>query len=145
MKRALFYITQQNSQSENYPVIARLASQLINQNHKIYCSVDTEAEAEQLDQILWTFNDISFLPHKIRNIDKHSAAPLEICFNAMQPLPTDHDVWINLSHFHSLPNWYAQFNCIVEMVWEEEKIKQRGRERYKIYKSLGYAVEHHTI
>ena len=94
-----------------------------------------QQQSQQLDQALWTFADESFVPHDSEEIEEF-ATPILIHDN---PTPRgDRQLLINLSN--AVPEYFAQFERVIELVTEENK--RQAREHYGFYKERGYHLEH---
>ena len=92
-------------------------------------------QSQQLDHALWTFADDSFVPHDCDEVEGF-ATPILIHDN---PEPRgDRQLLINLSA--AVPDYFAQFERVIELVTEENK--QQAREHYSFYKERGYPLEH---
>lgn len=105
---------------------------LYQQNKKIYVNTANAAMAQWLDDQLWTFRDISFVPHAQIN-EKTSTAPIQIGYS--DTLINQYDVLVNLAP--SIPAYFAKFVNIIEVIPESEDLKAAGREKYKIYRNHG--------
>ena len=92
-------------------------------------------QSQHLDQVMWTFVDDSFVPHDSEEINGFTT-PILIHDN---PTPRgDRQLLINLST--SVPEYFAQFDRVIELVTEENK--SQAREHYSFYKERGYPLEH---
>lgn len=54
-----------------------------------------------------------------------------------------HEVLVNLSD--EQPEFFAQFERLIEVVPDAPEPKQKARERWQQYKHCGYALKHHDI
>ncbi len=92
-------------------------------------------QSQQLDQALWTFADDSFVPH---DSEEPECFPTPILIND-DPTPRgDRQLLINLSA--SVPEYFAQFERVIELVTEENR--SQARAHYSYYKERGYHLEH---
>ncbi len=97
--------------------------------------MDTATEAQQFDDLLWTFKPESFIPHQLINSGK--PAPVEITFNKETG---DHQgLLLNLSS--SIPPFFSRFERLSEIVIQEVQSLQTSRERFGFYKQRGYPIE----
>jgi len=107
--------------------------------------VGEKADLKKLDELLWTFSNIDFLPHCF--IDDEAAAETPIVLTddfaspALSGLPHA-DVMIHLGM--RMPADVAalveRFPRIVEVVTVNEAERLAGRERYKAYRDLGHEL-----
>ncbi|HVV67912.1 MAG TPA: DNA polymerase III subunit chi [Gammaproteobacteria bacterium] len=112
----------------------QLTEQAYRQQHTVYLYAESEDSLKVLDNLLWSFRDDSFLPHQLwLGETSETASVLLGCPES--PLPPAADVLINL--VTTVPNFYAQFSKVLELIPEEPVARQLARERYRYYKSQG--------
>ena len=63
--RVDFYVLSENAPDARLRWACRLAEQAAEQGSRVYLQTAGQAEAQRLDELLWTYNDRSFLPHEI--------------------------------------------------------------------------------
>jgi DNA polymerase-3 subunit chi len=132
LKRIDFHILK-NSQ-EPYAYLARLVEKIYLLKNNLFILTGTAQESQRVDDLLWTFRDCSFLPHQIINDKTRAGQHVPILISdALVPRVTD--VLINLSA--TVPNYYADFNRIVEVVCEMGSSQEQGRKKYRLYQSFG--------
>lgn len=134
-----FYILGQNSTTAAL-FACRLADKVYHMSHSIYIHAESKEQAEQLDDLLWTFNQGSFLPHEIRG-RKPVTSPIVIGYNDDPQIHSD--VMINLSD--KIPLFFSQFNRVAEIVCGDNAARQLARQNYKFYKDRGYNLHTHEI
>ena len=138
-----FYILQDQSERSIWQFCCRLTEKAWRLGNKVQVRTNNEEETRQLDDLMWTYSDESFLPHA-RQDEKTDAAdipaPIILGHEANN---TPCDLLINLAS--SSPEQLEQYPRIAEILNENETIKQLGRERYSKYKQNGCAVQHHQI
>ena len=96
-------------------------------------------KAELLDSLLWTFRDISFLPHQIHSASENTSE-IEIGFGEFSFID---DVLINISD--QMPPINKQYKRIIEIVFSDPLMQQLARERYKQYRQNGYELITHKL
>jgi DNA polymerase-3 subunit chi len=99
-------------------------------------------EARQLDDLLWTFRDRSFVPHEIVAPGKTSTVRVLIC-TPDSAAGASADILINVSD--RMPADPERFARIVEAVDGEQARRQAGRERYRAYRDRGLSLESHNV
>jgi DNA polymerase-3 subunit chi len=104
------------------------------------------ATLDQLDQLLWTFDALSFVPHaRLRG----SARPTP----TLQRTPTwlvddvaalpDRDVLVNMGH-ELVPGWEG-FARVIELVPADAAASAAARRRWRVYAELpGVELIHHA-
>lgn len=137
MTQVDFHILQDTSVEARWLYVCRLIEKVERLGHHILVMVDTEQEAHEIDDLLWSFKPESFIAHQIVGGDEE--ARVEISFDAS--LGEHKDVLINLSH--KLPQDIDRFTRLVEIVIQEPKILESTREHYRLYKQRGYAITQH--
>ena len=60
-----FYVLAGTDVGERLHTACRIISKAFQQKHNIYVHARDKAEAEQLDELLWTFRAESFIPHHL--------------------------------------------------------------------------------
>lgn len=139
MTRIDFYVLDSNQTQARLQFACRLAYKAWEQNRHVYLYCASEAEAEQLDELLWSFRADSFLPHAL-----HPDQPAEavVCGWGDDPTP-HHDLLINLSN--DTPDFFSRFNRLAEILVEHDPILTPARERFRFYRKRGYPLKTHQI
>lgn len=109
----------------------------------LYCLIYTDDATltTQIDQQLWTADPGSFMPHT--RCDDPNAAETPILIGTRpDPLPRC-DLLINLTA--QPPVCLARFDRLIEIVTRDGTDREKARERYRHYKSHGYAIENHDL
>lgn len=122
-----FYILSQTKNQQSMTTVCQLIENSYIENKKIYVQTMNASDATLLDQLLWTYKDISFIPHAV-----NESAPIQI--SEKVDFPSDIDVLINLSDV--LPNLNSSIKHIMEIVFNDANLQQQARERYKKYREL---------
>jgi DNA polymerase-3 subunit chi len=147
-----FYILSSNSPEARLNVACRLADKAVQRELGVFLLVESEHDARRLDELLWTFAQNSFLPHRLA---WNSAAdgvtePVVIGLDehATSALRGDNDIedWglmINLAA--AVPEAFGRFERLAEIVDSTPDIRERGRERFRFYRDRGYALQTHHV
>lgn len=139
MPKIDFYILPFAIETQVFQFACRLAEKAYQQQHRIYFYMQDKKTAEQLDEMLWTWRDESFLPHNLVGEGPDTAPPIQIGFDQ---IPThQRDILINLSQ--TLPAQHAQFKRILEIIPHHETDQANARERYRFYREQNYALQTH--
>jgi DNA polymerase-3 subunit chi len=139
MGRVDFYVLPENSQRERF--VCGLAAKAMQTGHRVYIYSPDQHVAELLDEMLWTFQDISFVPHEMTTNALIADCPVLI--GSEEKLPTGCDVMINLSE--SVPASADQCSRVVEIVAGNENMKKHARDRYRNYRERQFELHSHTI
>ncbi|MFL2840436.1 MAG: DNA polymerase III subunit chi [Pseudohongiellaceae bacterium] len=139
MSKVTFYLLKDGQSSEQYMFACRLCEKILSQKLKTYIHTDTKEQAEYLDDLLWSYQPESFLPHCI--IDTNLDEDVSIVIGYADKYQKEFDVLINLSQ--EFPNFHTSFSRIVEIIPADEEAKALGRIRWKHYKVADYDLETH--
>ena len=138
-----FYVLQDLSQRSIWQFCCRLTEKAWKLGNSVHIRTNNEEETSHLDDLMWTYADISFLPHakQDENLnDDVMSSPILLGHNINN---TDCELLINLAS--STPEQIKQYPRIAEILNDDETIKQHGRTRYSKYKQSGCSVQHHPI
>ncbi len=121
----------------------RHACQLVEQRYtngeRSFVCVSDSAEAQRMDEMLWTFRDQAFIPHEIVDATSPSS-PHIMALIGMNEGPTSFStVLINISN--NAPSNLDSFTQVIEVVDANSQRKQQARERYKQYRDHGCQLE----
>jgi DNA polymerase III subunit chi len=110
----------------------------------VYCG--DGPQLTQLDQALWSFSPLDFLPHVRAGDALASATPIILLNQASdtaQLAATHHDVLVNLGR--DMPPMFSRFDRLVEVVEEAEEDRLQARVRWKFYKDRGYPLNTYDL
>lgn len=94
-----------------------------------------------LDNLMWTFKDISFLPHCLIDADDSDSSTITIGWQGTTA--KSNEVLINLST--TVPEFVDSFERIVEIVAPDNPNKQQARARYLHYREAGCELHNHNL
>ncbi|KVM60316.1 DNA polymerase III subunit chi [Burkholderia ubonensis] len=97
------------------------------------------ARLRALDERLWTFSPLDFIPHC--GIDSRHATDTPIVLTAELDKAPHHQVLLNLGA--AVPAQFARFERLLEVVGNEPAELNAGRERYRFYRDRGYALNNY--
>ena len=139
MPRVDFYILSESASRENFS--CDLAAKIQKQNLGLHIQTGSRDEACRLDDLLWTFRDISFVPHSLCDADDLDSNNISLGWPGVN---TPHsDVLLNLDAV--IPNNAGDFDRVVEIVPPDESYKAEARQRYKHYRDNGYELHNHDM
>ena len=107
----------------------------------IYIKTNTQKQAEELDKILWTFRQESYIPHTLVDQVSNNTQPVQIGWidNEIE----DAEAIINLSD--GMPDISNHLKKIHEIIENIDEKKEKARERWKKYKSIGFNIKAHKV
>lgn len=141
MTRIDFYILPDQGAQSRQQFACRLAEKAYALGNRIYVHTESEAQAQRLDELLWTFKQDSFLPHELCAAGREASAPILLGHDP-EPL-YQADVLINLSS--QVPLFFGRFERVAEIVDGRESERQQGRARYGFYRDRGYELKSHSL
>ena len=118
----------------------QLADKVVRMGKAVFVKTRDAAETRFMDELMWTFNDSSFLPHAVQGDTEDSSAPVIIGHDAAG---ADAYLLINLSD--DLPHNTRNFQRIAEIINAAPRTLQQGRVRYSRYKQDAYPLHYHEI
>ena len=142
MSQVDFYVLNASGETNRQRFACRLAEKAYRLNNRVHIKVADQQSAAQIDELLWTFRDGSFVPHEIlQQSAGKSAAPVTIGSDALPA--TDCDLLINLSN--SVAESSAAFARVAEIVTSDDESKKRSRKHFVEYRNGGHTLESHKL
>lgn len=141
MTQVDFYILGQDAPHADLDFICRLTEKAYRLGHRIYIHSANQADAEQLDEKLWTYDNSSFLPHNLAGEGPNSPPPIQIGHDR-EPQGYS-DLLINMAS--PVPVFFSRFRRVAEIVPNIEARKAASREHYRFYRERGYPLRSHQI
>lgn len=142
MPEVSFYVLGSHSAQERLLFACRLAEKAYRSDSVCYVLTESEEQSRELDDLLWTFRQGSFIPHEIY----HGSLPEQsyVILIGRQPAPSGwQGTLINLSA--QCPEGLEQAGRILEVVDENEAVKAAGRLRYRQYQQAGMPINTHKM
>jgi len=139
MTRIDFYVLSSDQPREADIFACRLAEKAYRAGLRVLLAVDDRERAEQLDQLLWTFREDSFLPHAPQEAAQGAAVEINC---GEEPGP-HHGLLINLRS--EVPDWFSRFERLAEIVVQRPETLARSRSRFSHFRDRGYPLQSHNI
>jgi len=136
-----FYILKDKAPQAGMQFACRLAEKIFKDGHQVYINTTSGQQLKQLDDLLWTFRQGSFLPHAVCTSNKPEATPI-LLGHAIEPEGPS-DVLVNLAE--DIPAFFSRFSRVTELVSGDDTQREMARTRYKFYKDRGYTVRSHQL
>lgn len=142
MSQVDFYVLKASGETNRQRFACRLAEKAYRLQNTVHIQVADQQSAAQLDELLWTFRDGSFVPHEILdNSATKVASPVTISIDS---LPTGNcDLLINLSN--GMPKDSAAFPRVAEIVTSDDESKKRSRQHFAEYRNEGHKLDSHKL
>lgn len=148
MTKVDFYILSQGNIRDKEHFACRLAEKAYRLKNRIYIHAQNGEHCRRLDDLLWTWREGSFLPHRLISDSadgphKESGLADPILIGDQNEPPDITDLLINL--VADVPSLFSRFDRVAEIVSADPEDKLAGRERYRFYRDRGYALNQHDI
>jgi DNA polymerase-3 subunit chi len=168
-ERVDFYVLKGDTERRRWLVACRLAEKAYLADQRVVVLSASHAEAAALDELLWTFDERSFVPHRLHPATAApdaatpgaatpgdsagtaarpaGAPPVEIAAADPGAAPAAWvgaaDLLVNLTN--RTPDPIGRFARIAEIVDSGEERRRSGRERFKYYRDLKISLEAHQL
>ena len=139
MTQVDFYVLDRVDEQARNMLACKLAEKAWRLRNSIHIQAMTRADAEKLDELLWTFRDGSFVPHELSGGD--TAAPVTIGYGEAAVEPRD----LLITLCDDIPPFADAFPRIAELVSGDEDCRTKSRQRYAAYRDKGYKLDTHKI
>jgi DNA polymerase-3 subunit chi len=139
-----FYILANDSDEARLRLACRIVDKATEAEQHVFINATSDTEAQKLDELLWTFSQGSFIPHKIvrDGIDVAPIEPVVIGLNR-GPLGERWDLMINLAA--EVPEFFSRYRRVAEVVDGNETRRAASRDRYRFYRDRGYTLNTHQV
>jgi DNA polymerase III subunit chi len=137
MTRIDFYQITESRLSED-ALVCKLCQKAYAARQKVLLLTSSEQHSQRLDQLLWTHDDESFIPHDQQD-EEGFLTPILI--NHEADPRGERQLLINLSN--EIPLFFAQFERVLELVTDDNK--DQARSHYSYYKERGYPLNYHPL
>lgn len=143
MYRVDFYVL--NDQSSKEKFACALIQKIYKQGKKTFINTLSTSAAEAIDDKLWAFQDISFLPHALVTEENSKDLPIIIGEHkqTIQHIPAHCSIMLNLAdEIPPIPDTIAR---VLEIVSGDQTERTKARKRYADYREQGHTLAKHTI
>ena len=134
-----FYLLTGDDSTQRFRTACRIVEKAYTMGHRVHIHSDTMEHIKQLDDILWTFRDRSFIPHEIAS---EGTVRTSVTLGHGW-IPEKCDVLVNLAD--NVPEFFSRFSRVAEIIDEDALRRKSGRVRYRHYLDLGYTPDHHKL
>jgi DNA polymerase-3 subunit chi len=139
-----FYILPNDSSEERLRLACRIADKALQQGQQVLINAESAAESARLDDLLWTFSQGSFIPH--RQIQAATSAKVVepvLIGCGIAPAGQEPQVLINLAG--TVPEFFSRYQRVAELVDGNEQRRVQGRERFRFYRDNGCEPNTHQL
>lgn len=114
----------------------KLAKRACDEGRKMIVYAPSPKLADEFDRLLWTFSQLSFVPHV--KAGHAFAAETPIVIASDDTGLTHHQALLNIGD--DPPPFFSRFDALREVVSSDGDDRASARERMKFYKSRGFDV-----
>ena len=119
----------------------KLARRAADDGRRLIVFAPAPALAEEVDRMLWTFSQLSFVPHVRSGHALAAETPIVIAQDEAGLV--HHEALLNLGD--EPPAFFSRFELLREIVSQDEEDKRLARERAKFYKSRGFEIVNQDV
>jgi DNA polymerase-3 subunit chi len=98
---------------------------------------------ERLDQQLWSFSALDFVPHCLADAPARVVAASPVLLTADAQRAQGLPVLVNLGDL--VPSGFERFERLIEVVSNDADDRALARERWRHYAARGYAIVRHDL
>ncbi len=138
-----FYLLRDTEPRARLRTACRLAEKAYDQGLQVTLCTDSAAETAQLDELLWTFSDRSFVPHCVWPAEEAAAADTPVLIGSGVLPDTHRDVLVNLGA--DVPAGFEGYARVLEIVDADEAARSQARNRWRHYREHGVSPESHNL
>jgi len=138
-----FYLLREAEPRARLRTACRLVEKAYEQGLRVALRTADAKETAELDELLWTFSDRSFVPHCVWPADPALASETPVVIGS-GALPESHrDVLVNLGD--EAPPGFEGYSRVLEIVGADEGAKTLARNRWRRYREHGANPESHNL
>lgn len=145
MPRVDFYVSDPAAGSgTRLPLVCRLVDKAYAAGQPVLVLGDDRRELVQLDELLWTAIDGSFLPHELlQEGTDGTGAESPVLLATDLPANAPRTLLVNLCA--TVPPAAVEFERVIEVPAADPQGLQQGRERFRTWRRLGAEPSTHQI
>ena len=141
LPRIDFYVLADQAHNARLLFACRLAEKAYGLGHKVYLHTESGEQAQQLDDLLWSFRQGSFVPHALYPASPEDDSPVLIGWTETPTIEAD--ILINITQ--TVPAFFERFQRVAELVNQHPDTLAKSRERFRIYRNKGYSPISHRV
>ena len=121
----------------------RLAEKAFDQGLRVAVRTASPSETAEVDDLMWTFSDRSFVPHAVWPAEPAVAEQNPVLISSGEVPASHRDVLVNLDA--AAPAGFEAFARVCEIVATDEAAKRAGRARWRRYREAGLEPRSHNL
>ena len=144
MTRIDFYVLDSPAADRHDRMMCRIVEKAWQQGHSVYVQCQDREAAQAFDDLLWQFQDTSFVPHVLDGVaggEADNDVRVMVGTAAIAaPVP---DVLVNLASH--VPDSASSFARVVESAGYDDASRTAARARYRHYQDRGFPLNTHKV
>ncbi len=132
MTQALFYLMSSDNDLDRLKYACLLAEKSYRKNKSVFIHSENNQQSHEIDKLLWSVRDNSFIPHQIHDSQSPRVAPITI--SHQKSAKQQQQVVINLSTGLTVN---ADTQWVLEVVHQRSDIKTLSRANWRQYQQQG--------
>ena len=147
MTQVDFYILPDTAQDARLTFACRLTGKAVQRELAVFVLTESEQDARRLDELLWTFQQNSFIPHRFAWDEPPGpvAEPVIIGCSSRAVDDPDHDWDLLINLTGEVPDAFGRYERLAEIVDADPQRRAHGRDRYRYYRDRGYELKTHQL
>ncbi len=137
-----FYVLSGSGPETRQRFACRLAEKAYRLNNTVHIHAADRQAVQQIDDLLWTFRDGSFVPHEVLE-SPLTDAPAPITIGCDIAPSRSCDLLINLGD--DIPEIADSFPRVAEIVTSDEVARALSRKRFVDYRERGHTLDTHKL
>ena len=150
-ERVDFYLLKEAGQDHLLTCACRIAGKACLQGMRVYVRLESSQQVEMFDQLLWSFNPTSFVPHCVYSGGGKTDGTTDGMTDGMTPVvigdgpgPEGYEQML-ICLTATIPDDVDRYHRVADLISNEDQAKQFGRVRFKQYRSSGIEPSTHKI
>jgi DNA polymerase-3 subunit chi len=140
-ERVDFYVLKSAAAKQRWTFACRLTEKAYLRDLRVVIVSDTLADAQALDDLLWTFSERSFIPHQLCGETGAADPDTKVHLTLDAAAVPSADLLVNLTD--RLPSEWQRYARVAEIIDADEERRRLGRERFKVYRDMKVTLETH--
>ena len=140
MTQVDFYVIDSPSADRHDRMICRIVEKAWQQGHSVYIRCEDTSVVRTIDDMLWQFKDVSFVPHALEGDDTN---PAPVALGTSVNKSADADILVNLGI--EVPESAQSFSRVIETAGYDEVTRTAARKRYRYYQDQGFPLNTHKV
>ncbi len=145
MVEVSFYILPTSDEATREKLLLKIIEKAYQAKEPTFFYSDNRALIQALDRKLWEVPQVEFLPHTI--IDQaEDINEFDFIYLSDQtwPLP-NRSLFINLHHTVPEVVKKGEYPRIFEVITQDPQVLEESRNRYRLYRDLGFSLKTHKL